>query len=182
MELEIRKHYSVGDNCVDRLLHKWREIIYPNLKMMGLLDDLRTSKNVNLFIFSNMGPEHLFYLRKKHSSMFKDIYQHISCEIGARKPNRLFFQSFMVDYYNSAPNRILFEQTYTPLQQDGYNDGYEPNYFDDRFLYIDDLEDNLTTGKDYHFSTYQFSLEEFSRYSDEDQIMEIEKIKNAILG
>lgn len=48
-------------------------------------------------LLSNMGKQHLKFLRESLPQIFnhRNTIQHISCEVGVRKPSKLFYQSFL---------------------------------------------------------------------------------------
>lgn len=137
---------------IDELVTVWNSTVEPADVMMNWLENLR-SEGVKIALLSNMGPEHIGHLRQKHPKIFKDARQHISCEVGARKPSKLFFQSFLMD-----------------------NDDFRG------CLYIDDLEENLKSGKHYGFQVYNFKLNEFIQEPLSVQKRELDKLRAIILN
>lgn len=129
------------------LVDAWNDTLSPNEMMLNFLDNLK-SDGVKIALLSNMGPEHLSYLRSTCSQMFEQTMQHISCEVGARKPQKLFFQSFCLD-----------------------NDDFNG------CSYIDDIEDNLKMGKKYGFKTYNFDLDKVLTLPQGKQKVELNKLK-----
>ena len=146
--LEYR--YRLSKDDLDTLIDTWNRTLTPNEMMLNFMDNLRAD-GVKIALLSNMGPEHISYLRNICPSMFEGTVQHISCEVGARKPQKLFFQSFYLD-----------------------NDDFGG------CLYVDDLEENLKVGKKYGFKVYCFNLEETLKRSKSGQKLELDKLKQMI--
>lgn len=147
--LEYR--YRLSRDDLDTLIDTWNKTLTPNEMMLNFLDNLK-SDGVKIALLSNMGPEHISYLRGVCPAMFgKETIQHISCEVGARKPQKLFFQSFCLD-----------------------NDDFGGS------VYVDDLEENLKVGKKYGFKVYNFNLEEVLKLPKSGQKLELDKLKQMI--
>lgn len=149
---ELEFHYKVHGEQLQTIVDCWNSTVTPNHSMMNFLENLR-SEGVKVALLSNMGPEHITHLRGTVPEMFKDTIQHISCEVGARKPTKLFFQSFILD--NSA-----FEGC----------------------VYIDDIEENLRAGKKYSFTVFGFNLEEHVKLSMSKQKIELDRLRNMIFN
>lgn len=146
----LRTHYKLDD--VDHLVKAWNDILVPNERMLRFLENLR-DEGVKVALLSNMGKEHAVHLRTTCPELFKDAYQHLSFEVGARKPTKLFFQSFCLEH-----NEFL------------------------GCLYLDDLEENLQMGKKFCFSAYRFQLDKFLKESQSKQKLELDKIKKHIFS
>jgi len=80
-----------------RLIHeKWLDIVRPSGDMLDLIDDLLVS-GYHVALLSNIGFDHAAVVRDK-CNVFNKCIQHFSCDVGARKPTKLFFQSFILDH------------------------------------------------------------------------------------
>ena len=97
--------------------------------------------NTQVALLSNVGLEHAIVMEKildhhhLHSNkFFSKCVKHLSCQVGARKPTKLYYQSF--------------------LQQHPEFEGA---------AYLDDLQENLDMGKEFGFRPYFFSLEKEQR-------------------
>lgn len=139
-------------NYSDEITKAWNDTLAPSEMMLNELDKLR-EEGIKIALLSNMGHEHLSHLREICPRMFKDTIQHISCEVGARKPSKLFFQSFLMDHEEFKG-----------------------------CVYIDDLNENLQVGKKYSFKTCQFDLKEQSKLSLSQQKQELDRIRKMILN
>ena len=65
--------------------------------------------------------------------VFNKCIQHFSCEVGARKPSKLFFQSFLME---------------------------EPHFH--RSIFIDDIDENVEMAKKCGFRAVRFNINDFS--------------------
>ena len=135
---------------LEELMACWNSTVTPSDMMMNFLGTLR-HEGVKIALLSNMGPEHLSHLRGAVPEMFENAVQHISCEVGARKPCKLYYQSFCMDHNDFSGS-----------------------------VYIDDVEDNLRAGKKYGFKVYNFNLDEISKLSASKQKTELDGLKRLI--
>lgn len=125
----VKERFGISQSQSNDLVDAWNSIIEPNEKMVNLLEDVKSRYRVALL--SNIGLEHAAYFRHHLPHIFEGCDLHLSCEVGARKPSKLYYQSFLMEY---------------------------PEYKSYNNLYIDDLEANLLVGKKY-FKTYHFELD-----------------------
>ncbi len=76
-------------------------------------------------LLSNMGHQHLDYLRNSLPAIFdnKNLIQHISCEVGVRKPSKLFFQSFLLEnpQFKDCPYLDDLQENVTAADRAGLN-------------------------------------------------------------
>ncbi len=158
--------FKLSGEELNTLLDAWNKTLSPNEMMLKFLDSLRAD-GVKIALLSNMGPEHIEYLRSTCPQMFEGTIQHISCEVGARKPQKLFFQSFCLDNDEFLKSGLNFSEEESVIDFSGC-------------LYVDDLEDNLKVGKKYGFKIYHFNLDETLKLSLGKQKMELDKLKHII--
>lgn len=151
MRQALRLNYDLHDDQLQELVDTWNAAVVPSEVMLNFMDTLR-SEGIKIALLSNMGPEHITYLRSTCPRLFENTIQHISCEVGARKPTKLFFQSFVLD--------------------NGEFRGC---------VYLDDIEENLRMGKKYSFKCYRFDLEESTRAGLAAQKQELDRIKRMII-
>jgi FMN phosphatase YigB (HAD superfamily) len=121
---------QLSQENLQAITEKWRETFIPSLPMIDLVTEL-VNNDYNVALLSNIGPDHAKLVREV-CPIFNNCLQHFSCEIGARKPSLLFFQSFSLQY--------------------GW--GKLSKYFDDR-------EDNIKVGTKFYSSTL-FNLKFFN--------------------
>lgn len=133
-----RFHSVMLDWKSDKLLEAWNASVVPEPKMMDLLDELH-SENWNVALLSNMGTEHAEHIYKNIPQIFSRCDLHLSCEVGARKPSKLFFQSFLMDH---------------------------PEY--KGCLYVDDLPQNIAVGNYYGFRGFEYNIERDGLYFLDD--------------
>jgi len=106
----------------------WDTAITPKL-----FTDLQPElKEFNIALLSNIGTEHAAFIRKEFPKPYNQCIQHFSCEVGARKPSKLFFQSFLMQH---------------------------PEFKNCTF--VDDREENLKAAKEFGFNSVRFNLKDF---------------------
>ena len=148
--LEYKFKLNAGE--MSELLDAWNDTLKPSEQMLNFMDNLRDI-GIKIALLSNMGPEHASFLRSTCPRMFDDTIQHLSFEVGARKPTKLFFQSFCLN-----------------------NDDFSS------CLYLDDIEENLKAGKKFGFKVYRFHLDEFNQLPPSRRKMELDKIQTMIIN
>lgn len=80
------------------VVNSWNKCITLNEQMSNFVANLK-SEGVKIAILSNIGKEHAEFALSKYPDFFKMIdVKHFSYEVGASKPQKLFFQSFLLDY------------------------------------------------------------------------------------
>lgn len=125
----------------------WFDALDMSEPMLNLIEDL-LDDDWRVSLLSNMGTDHAVYLRREYPVINRCV-QHFSCEVGARKPTKLFYQSFV----QSEGWRGIWR----------YNQGKGAK-IENYTLFFDDLEENVIAAGDY-FRGVQFSL----RYFDDDK-------------
>lgn len=151
MRQALRDKYELShasNDEVETLINVWNLVVERNEFMINFMKDL-SSQGVRFALLSNMGHEHHEYLKKICPEIFELSEIHfLSYQVGARKPSRLFFKTFVEDY-NSWGGSI----------------------------YIDDRIDNLVASKQYAFRTIHFELDKqkslFDLKKNTDQIKKI---------
>ena len=100
---------------------------------------LKSRHNLKIALLSNVGLEHAERMAKvlSYEGFFQDAIKHFSCQVGARKPTHLYYQSFLQ---------------------------LHPKW--ERCVYVDDLQANLDASKQFGFKPFRFDLEEISRGDD----------------
>jgi len=147
---ELRDHFRISSkSLVDALMHDWYSIITPEDKMFDFVKWC-FDNNIKIFIVSNIGIEHANYMRnvfnqKLGAKIIDDpnFITFFSCDVGARKPSYLYFKT-LLDLYPETNGA----------------------------LYIDDLVENLESGKKFGLKTFNLNLRNV-----DDIDSEIEKIK-----
>lgn len=134
-QLNQSLRYKILDDIHDR----WMQTFSPSLPMMDIVEEL-IGKNYKVALLSNIGPDHAKYVRE-NCVIFDKCIQHFSCDVGARKPTRLYFQSFLIQY--GWPNTSL--------------------YFDDR-------AENIAMGNEFHKGIL-FDLNNFASDEDAAKAM-----------
>jgi FMN phosphatase YigB (HAD superfamily) len=122
------REYGAPYSSHKRLIKAWNSIVVPNKRMIEFKDELLEA-GFSIALLSNMGITHRDYLLENNPKLFHGCIKHLSCDIGSRKPMKLYYQSFL-------------------LQHSGFYGRY----------FIDDNSDNLKVAREVGFRTYQFDL------------------------
>lgn len=134
---EIKDRFGIKSQVIlSQLIDEWNASIYPRPDIINKFYDLSLTYHFDIALLSNIGVEHARIVKKLlHKSSISDFYQnakkHFSCEVGARKPHKLFYQSFLQQY---------------------------PQF--EGAVYVDDLIENLESSKQFGFQTIHMSLEQ----------------------
>lgn len=128
--IDIKKSllkFNLNDPASRKLIDCWNsETISFNQKMIDLIIDLQ-KQNYDIALLSNIGFNHAKEIRK--NEVLNKLKLHFSCEVGARKPTKLFYQSFLLQY---------------------------PDF--KGCLFVDDIEENLKMAQNFGFQIYKFDL------------------------
>lgn len=126
----FRKEFE-KEGLAPHIVNQWNNIIKPNEKMMEFVKSLKPYTKIAYL--SNMGFDHLEVLKINYPELIKlaDV-THMSCEVGACKPTKLYYQSFLHD---------------------------NPEY--SGCVYLDDRQENLIAGSKYKFKSIHFDLNTF---------------------
>lgn len=133
-----------------RLAKAWNDILIPHDKMLKFVDYLK-DQGMEIAILSNIGLAHASLMRTKYPEIFDGSKLHLSCELGVRKPSKLYFQTFLWENpkFKGCP-------------------------------YVDDLPENLAMGSRCGFKSHNFNLDSFDMMSSAKQDEEIDKIKRMV--
>lgn len=141
---------NLTEEIVQGLEDAWDQVIIPNQKMLNFVSKLKAD-GVNVALLSNMGPEHAAFIRKEYPEIFESCILHLSYEVGARKPTKLFYQSFLCDH---------------------------PDFVG--CVYLDDLDANIEAGHKYGFNCHKFELDDFDMQQDYDQDRILKRLEKEI--
>ncbi len=129
---EIKEQFDVKSPVIiNKLLNSWNNCITPSLEVLDTFNHLTANHGLHVALLSNIGIEHAALMETllSHGGFFQNAIKHFSCEVGARKPTPLFYQSFLMQY---------------------------PQFHG--CVYVDDVIENLEAGKKFGFQTYHFDL------------------------
>lgn len=119
--------FNLNTAAKNKLVDCWNyEVISYNHQMISMIDNLN-NQDYDIALLSNIGFNHAEQIRK-HKLLGK-LNLHFSCEVGARKPTKLFYQSFLLE---------------------------NPDF--KGCIFIDDIQENLETATKLGFHSYNFNL------------------------
>jgi len=87
---------TLSKQTLQDLHDMWLDIVEPSEPMLNLIEELILD-GYEVALLSNIGYDHAGVVRQR-CPIFKKCHQHFSCEVGARKPTKLYFQSFYLSY------------------------------------------------------------------------------------
>jgi FMN phosphatase YigB (HAD superfamily) len=128
---------------IDELIFAWDNVLVPNTYVLDKISQL----NCNFALLSNVGLEHAEFIKNTLGNYpcLKNSEMHLSCYVGARKPTKLFFQSFLFD----KPNQ--------------------------HWYFMDDINNNVNMAAKVGFTAFQFDLKSPSWKNDFDKIFDLLK-------
>ena len=113
----------------DEFVAAWENIFSPNLPMWEVVHKLKKQGH-RLILFSNTNTIHARSFLKTYPDFNLFDHQHFSQEVGIIKPHPEFYQS-AIKNFDLAPQETL---------------------------YLDDLPENIVTGKELGFCSWQYDL------------------------
>ena len=134
MSDELRDHFKIRSPLIiEGLLDSWNKVISPNADIINRMSSMMTTHNLQVALLSNVGLEHTVQMARvlDIDSFFDNCVKHLSCQVGARKPTKLYYQSFLMQH---------------PEFQGA--------------AYLDDLQENLDAAVPFGFRPKRFSLQE----------------------
>lgn len=136
MEDELMDQFDVKSPLILKEIVKvWNDSVAPYEPMINVLNELRKTDNLKIALLSNIGVEHAALLADKLATggLYDTAIKHLSCFVGARKPQALYFQSFLIQHPQFAGA-----------------------------LYVDDLQTNLDGGAMLGLKPHRLNLAEGS--------------------
>ena len=133
LESEFKIKSSV---LLEELLDVWnKKVVTFDNGVFDFFTNMTELYDVNIALLSNIGTDHAtiadnYIDNVIQSKVFVKAIRHYSCNVGVRKPQSLFFQSFLLQH---------------------------PEF--EGCLYLDDREENLIASKPFGFYTQTFDLE-----------------------
>jgi FMN phosphatase YigB (HAD superfamily) len=121
---------------LDELINIWNnEVVTFDKNVFDFFSTMSKQYDLNIALLSNIGTDHAViadeYIKNIiQSEVFADAIRHYSCNVGVRKPQSLFFQSFLLQH---------------------------PEF--QGCVYLDDREENLIASKPFGFQEQTFDLE-----------------------
>lgn len=145
-EAEIK--WNLPSFTLDDLRNRWLETVKPNNHSIDFMNDLIKKYNLKVALLSNLGVEHanLFTSVLAGNEVYDKSIHHFSCKVGARKPTRLYYKLFLEEY---------------------------PEF--NGALYLDDIHENLETGKKMGLNTFHFDLSKYSKQETQYKLEEVDK-------
>jgi len=141
-EFHIKSSVVVKD-----LLHSWNmNVLNFDHDMFEFFTEISNNHDLHIALLSNVGFEHTkvidSYLKMLNTQVWKEAIRYFSCEVGVRKPQSLYYQSFLQRY---------------------------PKFYG--CVYLDDLPDNLIMGSEFGLQSVEFNLDKISSSEERDSML-----------
>lgn len=91
----LKNQHNIDVHKFPGIMEAWDRSITVNTVSIQHIENM-LSKGVQIALLSNMGAEHRKIIRSVIGPAFDRCVKHISCDVGARKPQLLFYQSFLL--------------------------------------------------------------------------------------
>lgn len=96
IDAALRNRFDLKGDKLRRLRNAWDSALLPSETMVSFMNSYKKA-GYSVAILSNMGKEHAAIMRKEYPSILDGAVLHLSFEVGARKPAKLYFQSFITE-------------------------------------------------------------------------------------
>lgn len=128
-------------------MNKWMDVLSIDYSIMKRYEQILGSNK--LALLTNVGHEHAVILQEKimFNEKFISSVKHQSCEVGARKPSKIFYQSFLFLHPEFAGA-----------------------------VYVDDLVENLKTAEEFGFNTVNIDLSSMDKKLVESKLKLVESL------
>lgn len=144
---------ELGDESeAQHLIDAWCSGCRPNDRMSNFVCMLK-HEGFKIAYLSNISSQHLNYLSSKFPDfMSYAAVSHMSCEVGAAKPSKLFYQSFL-------------------MQNEDFSG----------CTYLDDKQENLKSSTNFKFDSINFNLKKLTSEKPSVLKVELNSIKERLL-
>jgi FMN phosphatase YigB (HAD superfamily) len=132
---ELGDHFKIrSEPLMEELVKDWNELVIPNKRVLNMLNELIAKEGLKVALLSNVGLEHRERMKEvlQWGNFFNHCITHFSCDVGARKPQMLYYHVFLELHpqFEGCP-------------------------------YVDDLQENLDMGAQFGFKPFQFALDRY---------------------
>ena len=140
----LESEFDIKSSVIlDKLMDVWnKEVLIFETEVFDYFIQLSSQNDLNIAILSNVGLEHsklidtyidIRYASDYTTQVFKNAVRYYSCNVGVRKPQSLYYQSFLQRY-----------PMFTGC------------------VYLDDLSENLVASTEFGFQAVQFDLDKIN--------------------
>jgi len=156
----LGKEFDVkSEELMEFLISEWTNVLPMDKRVINRLETISSKILINnygcivselkLALLSNVGQEHANYISERFGEchILDTAIKYFSCEVGSRKPQSLYFQSFL-DRYPRFINSV----------------------------YVDDRQENLDASVPYGFIPVRLDLSTMSDLEIESRLDAIEKL------
>ncbi len=124
------------DYQIDALIEAWLAVVSVCKPTLDILTQV-IAEGANVSLLSNIGKDHAEYLSDICGEQFNYCVKHFSYLVGARKPTKLYFQSFLLEQFNVP-------------------------YYKGNILFLDDKLENIEAAKAHGFNAKIFDIAQYN--------------------
>ena len=157
MKDELKHFGLISPVSTNRIMELWNNSIITNHEAIGQFNSMIKNDKLQVALLSNIGHEHAALMKDLLGAdgFFENAIKHFSCDVGARKPTALYYQSFLMEH---------------------------PEF--EGCVYVDDVVENLEAGTRFGFRPYHFALDKMDVTSELAEIEKLiltpsEPVKNS---
>lgn len=135
MKDELKDAGLVSPITKNRIMTLWNSSITTHHEVITVFNKMIQDNELQVALLSNIGHEHGALMKDLLGAegFFDKAIKHFSCDVGARKPTALYYQSFLMEH---------------------------PEF--EGCVYVDDVIENLEAGKRFGFRPYHFALDKMN--------------------
>ena len=155
---ELRHQFNIRSEVIlKQLVKDWDSIVVPNEQSIYGIERLIRKYKLDVAILSNLGPEHIqkfnYSVLGANKLIWEKSIKHFSCEVGLRKPTRIYYHMFLEEHpqFKGA-------------------------------IYLDDLDENLNAGAALGFKTFQYDLSRMYRSQIDEELARLDEFINKTLN
>jgi len=100
MKDELKHFGLISPVSTNRIMELWNNSIITNHEAIGQFNSMIKNDKLQVALLSNIGHEHAALMKDLLGAdgFFENAIKHFSCDVGARKPTALYYQSFLMEH------------------------------------------------------------------------------------
>lgn len=151
---ELHDHFKIkSEFVINEILLEWNKAIQWDKDIINEITKLKDKMGFEIALVSNIGIEHAAHLRSSMPPVLASAISFFSCEVGARKPSYLYYQT-LLNMYPQFKNAV----------------------------YLDDLDANLEIGRKFGLQSTKFVLSDYKKHPLDNLLVGGSKIAGFVQG
>lgn len=159
--IKLKEHIAVNfcklsEKELDHIISSWNKVLIPNNLTISFMENL-VKKDALVKLTSNIGYEHKSIIDSILGPSLSKCVKEFSCDIGARKPSKLYYDYLMRSFEKQKNIDIDYSRRL--------------------IVYIDDLQENLDAAtKMYNVIPFKLDISELSEKDLKLKLLELENL------